>query len=336
LSVTNDPNFVFEGEGSLQLSYSLRPVGAEAEHQGLPGAMLLPIPVPFGELQAVGFAVSCQTPTALGVVLPEGDEGPRYVGLVWCEGDQWDEVVLPLSRLQPDHDGPEDPNGRLDPEKVTGIVIIDAGGAFRMAAADGLFHHEPLDEQTIWLDNLRLLSSDPTSADTELADNVTMLNDFEPPLMGALLLGGENRTVEYDDGPEGGNCIKITYELPGNTLLALAQPIAPGLLEGATSIRLSVKASAQTQLVIALEEGSSEPNLQNPSYAHIIEIAPAAPWQTLDIPLSEFRLDVGKADPDGKLTPGKIRSVFIGDASAMADPQKVFNTLWLDDLAVVR
>ncbi len=336
LSVTKDPNFVFEGEGSLQLSYSQRPMGAEGGDQGLPGAMLLPISVPSDKLQAVSFAVSCQSPTALGVVLTEGNEGPRYVGLVWCEGDLWDEVILPLSRLQPDHDGPEDPNGKLDPEEVTGIVIIDVGGAFRMAATDGLFYHEPPDEQTIWLDNFRFLSSDPTSANTKLADNVTMLNDFEPPLMGALLLGGEDRTLEYDDGPEGGNCIKITYALPGNTLLALAQPIAGGLLEGAASIRLSIKASAQTQLVIALEEGSSEPNLENPSYAYIVEIAPAAPWKVLDIPLSQFQLDVGKTDADGKLTPGNIQSIVIADASAMADPQRVSNTLWLDDLAVVR
>jgi len=256
--------------------------------------------------------------------------------LVWCDGDEWDDVVLPVSELMPDNDGPADPDGKLSPEHLSALVFIDLGGAFRSGIENGPFVFEPLGEQTIWLDDLKLLSEDPSPQKPEVAENVTVLNHYDAPLTGALIMGGEDRTVDYDDGDPEGDCLKLTYALSGNTIIALAQPVARGALKDAASVRLKVKASAQTQLVIALGETPDAPNLEETSYAYVEQIEAAAGWKELDIPVSRFQLDVGKHDPDGKLTLEKVQSVVIADASAMMAGQRVSNTLWLDELAVVR
>ena len=224
----------------------------------LPGALVYPMATPPTGLKAISFRY---VPHAYGPgrVLGEGEDGPRYmVKLVWCDGDEWDDVVLPVDELVPDNDGPADPDGKLNPERPELLVFIDLGGAFRSGIENGPFVFEPLGEQTIWLDDLKLLSEDPSPEAPEVAENVTVLNRYDAPLMGAFIMGGEDRTVDYDDGEPDGECLKLTYALSGNTIVALAQPVALGTLKDAKSIRLTSK-PVQTQLSSRWSRGRAEP-----------------------------------------------------------------------------
>lgn len=334
LSITTDPNFVFAGGGSLQLWFQ-QPDAGTPDNEAMPGLLVCPLPAPLADAKAISFAVSAQVPTAFAVVLSEGEEGPRYIEIIWCEGDLWDEVVIPLSELRADPDGPEDPNGRLDPAEVSGLIFVDIGRSVGSGPESAPFYKEPPAEQTIWLDDLQVLGSVPPDDRPKMPDNEVLIGDYRAPLRGALLLGGKDLAVEYEPLDDG-ECLKLTYSLPAKTLLAVVHIIPRGLPAGARSIRLQVKAAAETQLVIALEERPLQPGQESPSYSHLCRIAAGAPWTSLDIPLSEFEPEGGKTDPDGKLTVERIQTVVIGDAGSVVDGQATANTLWLGGLVAVR
>jgi len=167
-----------------------------------------------------------------------------------------------------------------------------------------------------------------------MPDNEVLICDYRAPLRGAIVLGGKDRVMQYEPS-EDGECVKLTYALPAKTLLAVVHIIPRGLPAGARSIRLEVKAAAETQLVIAMEEHPLQPGQESPTYSHLCRIAAGAPWASLDIPLSEFELEGGKTDDDGKLALDRVQTVIIADAGAVVDGQAVANTLWLGGLVAV-
>ena len=153
LTRTTDPELVYKGKGSLQLTFLQRPLKTEPGHEDLAGTIMFPIKDPQPALRGISFAVAASHSTPLVIMLMKGDNGPRYQAIIWCEAGEWHPSTLSLDQFQWSDDSPVDPDGKLVPEKITGCVLLDMGGMLRtMTEQQTMFYVAPPEDQSIWLD----------------------------------------------------------------------------------------------------------------------------------------------------------------------------------------
>ena len=327
LSVTNDPDLVFAGEGSLQLEYVQAPMYQDVPDWGLPGSLALPLPEGLAGLGEVAFALRAQLSTPIVVTLAEGDDGPRYNCLLWCAADEWSEFSLALDDFVSDLDGPVDPNGRLDLELVNGIALIDADSFVRAIAEQSpLFDAEPAAEQTLWLDEFVLRAGEPPAAMPEVP---APLAHYTPPMRGFLVIGGRDVTVASEEQDDGAYALRLGYTMPATTILGLMNAIQPDALADCSAIRLHARTNRQVTLIVALEEQREPGDLGKSRYESVVTLEPSEDLQTITLPLALFKLADDQTDPDGALNADLVNMLSIADVTAIFTGGEVINTLRL-------
>jgi len=126
----------------------------------------------------------------------------------------------------------------------------------------------------------------------------------------------------------GKGALSFAYEVTPKTVRVLALP-RPLDLTGMKSLRLAVKCSHATAVVIGLGEASGA------SY-QAVATCPAGAWQELAINLDEFTVDDPAKDPNGKLDLDQVGSLTILDIGGFLvnflPDLKGSRTLWLDDI----
>jgi hypothetical protein len=127
----------------------------------------------------------------------------------------------------------------------------------------------------------------------------------------------------------GKGSLSYAYEVAPKTirLLALQRPLD---LTGMKSLRLWVKCSHTTAVVIGLGEASGA-NYQTAAHCA------AGVWQEIAVNLDELTIDEPAKDPNGKLDLDQIGSITIFDiggfVATFLPDVKGSRTLWLDDIA---
>jgi len=328
LTAVHDPDLALAGEGALQLQYVQAPGHPELPGWGLPGALVLPLLDGLPGLTEVSFGLATALSTPVTVMLVEGDDGPRYTALLWSAAGTWQEYSLRLDDFYPDRDGPADPNGRLDPERVTGLAIIDADGFIRaIEATVPLFATEDFAEQTLWLDQLVLRAGEPP--EPVAAEGPMVLAHYVPPMRGFLVVGGLDKTIEAEEQEDGQTALRIDYSTPAQTLVAVIHTLAPEALADARADSFQVRSNQASTLLVALEERRGPGDINKSSYHAMVSIEPGEQFETITLPLSEFKLGEDQTDPDGALNPELVNTLLIIDGSAMLGDAEVINTLRL-------
>lgn len=328
LTVLTDPEVALAGDGALQLQYVQAPGHPELPGWGLPGAVVLPLLDGLPGLTEVSFGLASALSTPVTVMLVEDDDGPRYSTVLWSAAGAWQEYSLGLADFYPDRDGPEDPNGRLDPERVTGLAIIDADGFVRaIEATSPLFASQDFAEQTLWLDEFVLRAGEPP--EPAAPEGPVPLAHYVPPMRGFLVVGGLDKLVAAEEQEDGQTALRIDYSTPAQTLFAVIHTLAPEALADARAIGFQVRTEHATMLVVALEERRGPGDINKSSYHAMVAIEPGEQFETITLPLSEFRLGDDQTDPDGALDPELVSTLLIIDASAAIGNAEVINTLRL-------
>lgn len=327
LSITNDPALVFAGEGSLQLDYVQAPMYTDVPGWGIPGALAIPLPQGCAGLGEMAFALRSKLPTPLVIALTEGENGPRYNCLLWSSADGWSEFSLTLDDFVRDLEGPADPNGRLDPELVQGVAIIDGDSIIRRLSEDTpLFHVEPAAEQMLWLDEFVLRSGEPESAPVELP---APLARYTPPMRGFFVIGGRDRTIVSEEQDDGAHALRVDYTTPARTLLGVLHAIHPGDLADCGVIRFHARTDREVTLIVGLEERRGPGEIGVSRYQSIVPLQPSEEFETVTLPLSLFTLGDDQTDPDGALSPELVNMLTIADLTAITTDAEVINTLRL-------
>ncbi|MBD3293024.1 MAG: hypothetical protein GF393_08880 [Armatimonadia bacterium] len=334
LSITHDPDLVFAGDGSLQLSYVQAPMYTDMPDWGVPGALVLPFPDSAAGLGEVAFALRSRIATPVVVMLVEGEDGPRYNCLVWCSADEWNEYSLTPDDFTYDRESPTDPNGRLDLEQTAGIALIDADCIVRgIAEASPLFHIEPAAEQSLWLDEFTLRSGSPAPSTD---DDPLALAQYSPPMRGFLALGGRDLRISSEPLAENGFALRADYTTPATTLFGLMHTIRPGALVDAEAVRFQAKTNRAVTLIVVIEERRGpDDNLDVSRYQTLVELEPSEEFEMLTLPLSLFTLGDDQTDPDGALDAELVDTFSIADATALLENAEVINTLRLQAPVVV-
>jgi len=334
VSTMDDPEVVYNGNRSLQVQYMQEAVAPGGGGRGFPGALIVPLPDPLEELGGVSFAVASALSTPIVVALTEGAEGPRYNCMLWCAAGSWHEYSLALHEFNADLDGPLDPNGELDPEEVNVVTILDAGGFLRLLGeSTSLFHVDPPGEQTLWLDDFKLLSEGPEVI-PEAGGPVTIAT-YAPPLRGFVCVGGQDVTVESEEFEDGEYALRMDYSTPPGTLFAAIHLARPGALAGMGAIRFHARTNRPVTLIVSLEEKRGPGDENKSSYYATVPLEPSEDWEMVTIPISIFTLGDDAFDTNDHLDMDVVNTVMIGDATAAFEDTEVINSLWLRGLVAV-
>jgi hypothetical protein len=172
-------------------------------------------------------------------------------------------------------------------------------------------------------------------------DRTVKADDFEGELSGWILLKIDASGAPAEDGE---SKVSVTREAAqvkaGKGSLAYVHEVTPGVvrvlalqreleLSGMASLRLWVKSSAATAVVLSLTERNGA------SYQCPVTLAAGA-WQEIAVNLDEFTADDPAKDDNGRLDPGEVNSLhlfdFGGFLSALIPDLKGTRTIWLDDV----
>ncbi len=320
----------YGGNGSLQLAYTQRTFGPGMNPGDMPGTLILPVAEPLPTLAGLSFAIWSAEPTAMMIMLAEKDDGPRYNCLVWCEADAWHEIELGLDDFVLDQDGPDDPGGELDPELIGGVGFVDASSFLRYIAQETpMIHAEPETDQVLRLDDVKLLATSPVRSAPE--EGTVLIADYERPV-GYAILGGVDVVVSEDDAGDGSLALTVTYDLTPRTLAAVVHQVKPGTLEGVNELRLRVRCTAETTLVVTVEEERGEGGMVKAEYMTIVQVAAFEPWREIVIPIEDMEPTDECNDPNGQLDIELVATIIVADITALIANEAVTNNLSLDEL----
>jgi hypothetical protein len=330
LGVCRDEGVAFTGKGALRLVYTQRPFPQTQGVPDLPGSVLMPVMPVQPKLGAISFALRTTFAGPFACILGEGDNGPRYTAMLWSQANQWQPFTLRLKDFIFDRDGPADPDGKLDPERVAALILVDLRAMLEQSGvANTLFYMEPSGEQTLLLDDLKLTEAVPEATPAVPAPMVS----YGLPVKGMAFVGGLNVKLTEDADDAGEPVLKVEYQVPTRTLFAVAYALKPGALSGAGAIQIRLRSSGRATFIVGLEEQRNPGDKS--SYNTSFTLSGLDGWQTVTLPLSQFKLDANRADPDGRLDPEQVGMLILGDLSAMAQQMDLSNVLWLDWLTAV-
>ncbi|NSW56590.1 MAG: CIA30 family protein [Armatimonadetes bacterium] len=329
LGVTTTEGFAFKGAGALELWYPQRAIKPGDAANGLPGSLILPTEGGLPGLKAVRFAATAEISTALSVMLAEGGEdGPRYSAFIWCEGGEWAEYEIGIDDFHYDRDSGADPDGKLTPESVEAVVLVDVGCFFRLLAQQNpMFHVAPAAEQVVMLDEFELCTVEPEKGETQ--EGTVLIQDYAWPLEGVALLGGSKVKTSAVTQEGAGAALKVEYEVPAQSVFALVHQVRPGSLEGIKTLQLQVKSEKATTLVVDLEERTGRGEEKKANYSAMVQLQAGDDWQTVELPMTEFKRGEDSMDENGKLDSEHIVMAMVIDGGALINQADVANTLQL-------
>ncbi|MEN6644145.1 MAG: hypothetical protein ABFE08_17035 [Armatimonadia bacterium] len=323
LRVVNEPGHVYQGAGSLQFSFSPR----QATEGDMPGVLLVPLQ---GIVGAEGLHLALQSSTSgpLLLALREQDES-TYVYMIYVQAGDWHVLDLPLSDFILEESA-KDENGKLDLDQVAGLGVVDPALWLMAEAAGGkfpFFMSQP-NRRDLWLDEVKMLPAAPQRLRAATLDGAParMVEDCDGDSAYWFVLGGRNlRVGTSSDQAVEGSSLRLDYELPSKSLLAMAHVVRPGLLQGIKRVAFGVRAGAACTLAVTLKEGDKS------GYTTLVEV-PEGQWQQFVLPLEKFRLNDEDVDPDTGLQPEKVTSILFIDVTALVGAKETANSLWLDEV----
>lgn len=323
LKLANDPGHVSQGQSSLQFSFTPR----QAAGDDLPGVLLVPLQGLAGA-QGLHFALQSSTSGPLMLALREQDES-TYMYMLYLQAGDWHVLDLPLADFILEESA-KDENGQLDLDQVAGLGVVDPA-MWMMAEASGgkfpFFMTQP-NRRDLWLDDVKMLPTAPLRLKPASLDGAPakMIEDCDSDSAYWFVLGGRNLKVTTSaDQAIAGCSLRLDYELPSQTLLAVAHVVRSGLLQGVKQVAFGVRAGAACTLAVTLKESDKS------GYTTLVEV-PEGQWQQFVLPLEEFKLNDEDVDPDQGLQPEKVTSLMFIDVTALLGQKETANSLWLDEV----
>ena len=222
-------------------------------------------------------------------------------------------------------DDPKDPNGKLDLDKVEGIVIADIGQIFVQTDdnfVSQLVSHK-LGSHTLLIDDLTI--STESLAEAPITDSKeTLLDNSARPQISWLMLGqGE---MSKNDEKAVGNKLKITYRQSPGKVMGLVKSIPTGVLKGKDLLSFSLVSEKPAKLMIQLEEHGGG------KYNVIVETAGGKEAKEISRALIDFLASQDSNDDNNALNLDQVQQIIVVDLSGIIDMADADNTLWIGRL----
>jgi hypothetical protein len=326
--ITHEAAHVKEGKGALALDYEVIP--------GQFGSAVLPIGDGLPRaMKRLSFWLKSDVATTIAVVLSEKKpDGGDYAAWFWSPKDVWQEIELTPSdfTLNEGPDDPKDSNGRLDLDRVQGVGLIDLAQYFLLLGKDPRFPlavNELSGTHSLYVDDFEVLAEARAARSSA---SPTVIGDLRRNFLTWLTLGGAELSLNKSDNPLGKPAFEASYEQRPGRYVVISHGLSNLDLQKAERFSLSIASAKEAHLMLYLEErrpGSHE----GPRYNLMLEVPGNRQPQNKTLAFSDFTPDAtAPADPNGRLDPGKLKSISLIDITAALTTRTEKNTIWLADV----
>ncbi len=321
---------VLAGTSSLEVKYLFRAVNTGME--GILNGSAV-VPLPGGAPGMAGISLwfkSSKTTTAL--VGGRENGGGAYMAPFFAPAGMWQQVTLGLDDFYPMDEMP-DPNGKLDPEQLEGLGVVDASGFLSTLLGKlPVAGFEP-GARRMYLDEVKLLAVAPEKETVPYpleGPAPVVLDSCDREAIRWIVVGGRDwKAIREADEPNdqgaGTGHYRFEYTLPGGTLVAWLKPVRQGQLADTKALHLALRAGQKLTLMVSVEEKGKA------RYAQQIEANAGDEWTYLTIPWDDLSLEKDSKDDNGKLDPEQITLLTLADPSGLAgEPEDYKRVLWLN------
>ena len=324
--VTTDKQHVKQGTGALELEYTPGP-------GQFGSAVVLVSDGSLAELRRLRFWIKTDDDTAAAVVLSERrPNGGDYSAWFWSPKQRWQHIELFPEDFAL-NEGPadaKDANGRLDVAELQGVGFIDLGQFFGLISADRaypLFLKTTTGTHYIHVDDFEILR-DQTASGTRSS----RIGDPSRGFVSWITLGGATLSLSKPGNPLGQAGYEVNYEQAPVKSVAIAHGLSNLDLNGTAQLAFDVASLRPATFTVYLEERNPG-NDVGPRYTATLEVAAGSTPSRKTLAISDFVHDpTGPSDPDGRLTPGRLRSISMIDITGarLIGPER--NTLWISSI----
>lgn len=322
LTVSHEAADIKEGVGSLKFDYTVK--------KGDTNLLMLPLQAPsLVKMKSLHFWVKSDHATSMMLVLSEKDGG-RYQSTFTCGAKVWQEVSIALSdlTLNEDEGSPKDPDGKLDPDQIEGVGLIDADCYLAQFLGDmpqiiniGTGAH------TLLLNSFTIgetaLPAVPATAGEQL------LLPLVRPQVGLLVLG-DISVEKVTEKPLSGASIKASYTQSKMKVFGLLKSVKVGSFAGVTQLKYSAASKNPVTLMVQLEDTNGNKFNSNnmiPGGSESKEYAAL---------VADFNVAPDSKDPAAKLDLALVKQILFIDVSGFGDIPDAANSLWINNLRTVQ
>ena len=322
VSRTHDDANVKEGHGALRFDYSVE--------QGSFGALVLATEaIDLSDLKSIKFWIKSDHAAPFGFVFQEKQEG-RYIATFWVPKDKWQEVQLsPGDSILSDlANGPKDPDGKLDLEKIQGVGIVDLSQAFAQsdnAQLRKLFNVSP-GPHTLYLDEFSA-DTDALPKGEALSEGQVAIDPFVHPQAGWMAVGESQISMDPFEAKLA-LCAEY-HRLPGK-LVGWIRPVAPGALSNISKINIRCASVRPAKLLVQVEETDGG------KYRSVVDLAGGSRAQELSVELAGFQPSNDSNDQNNKLDTELIKQVMIMDLTGMSLQAEDVNKIWISSITATK
>jgi hypothetical protein len=330
-----------DGRKALKLDYTVE--------KGALSALYLPVAEnEIGPAKSVRFSVKADRPSTLACVLQEKDGG-RYIAAFYAPGDEWQSVALAPSDflLAQGDDDPDDPDGKLDMERVESVGVIDVGQLFvqgdpKVAEALGATtgaRRLLLGEFTVGRDPLPASALPFALEDGRKKDRI---DTFRHPQVNWIGFGGASLSFS-SEAPLTARGLKARYERnKGLRVGGVMRAFPRGFLAGRDRLDLTLASEKPVTLIVQIEgKGGAKHN----ALLYVPGGGKAA--TTFSVPFSSFKRSEDSKVKDEAPTLDDVYQILLLDVTALlpagaagsgADALTAAgpNTLWVADVRAAK
>ena len=321
------------GKGALQFSYSL-------DGKGFSTAILPAGAGRLADMRRIRFWVKADHDTALAIVLAEKKPGGGdYSNLVWAPANVWQHIDLSLTEFV-SNDGPNDavdPDGKLDPDQVEGIGIVDFSTFFnQMPEAMPMVVTRKSGMHHLLIDDFEVL--DGAAAETKPKPETALIDSFDRGFSQWITFGGMSLTLSPSDNPIGGPALAASLKAVEGKLAIMMRRTNSGEFTGMKRLAFDIAAEHEGTFAISIETmKSGSGGGPGPRYNFMIYPPEGRKVFHVNVKLSDFEHDENSPDdPAGQIEASRIKSIAIGDISALTGGAAIDKKIWIGRVEMLK
>ncbi|MBI3208674.1 MAG: hypothetical protein HYZ37_07210 [Candidatus Solibacter usitatus] len=306
------------GKASLVLNYQI------AAKQ--PAMAVRPVSTSLAGMKRIRFWLKTDHATPVAVVMSETKPGGGdYTAIAWSPKNAWRLVDLAISDFAL-NDGPndaKDEDGKLDPDKVQGLAVMDLS-VFFASAELGMPVQLPkvTGEHTLWIDDFEVTAEGPPE------DRGARVDTFESGTLQWMPIGVASLQI-VDGAPTETRAMAVSYRRAAGQVLGFLRRI--NNIDLATSMGITVVAASEQNATVIMTLECRTPKGKQARYNYNLELAGNREPLHKRIRFLDFELDGNSAPPDApsRVDPAFLRTLSFLDAQGMLSQSAGPNTIWI-------
>ncbi len=291
---------------------------------------MLPLQPPsLVKMQSMHFWIKTDHSTSVLVSVSEKDGG-RYKTVFTCSANTWQEVSIGLSDFTLSEDGgdPKDPDGKLDPDQIEGVAIVDTDSFIVQMLGDmPAIVNLATGAHSLYVNSFTI-DDTPVVAVSPAVHGETSLMSLLRPQTDWMVIGDVS-VQKATEKPLTGASMKIVYTQTKGKFFAMMKPVKVGSFAGVTEIDFSAASMIPLSLMVQIEDTNGN------KFNTVVMLPGESQANDYTLNRADFAPAQDSKDPGAKLELPLIKQVVIMDVTGFGDIQDKANSLWLNKLRTV-